>query len=157
MPAWGEKAAEQAKRAQNRTGDAYLTDAVGEGLAAVAYAVLETPADAKPRVWLEARNPLTSMWVRATDIVSARVRETDGDQAEGHFVLEVFVPALCTPDRWLAVAPGASEWFELNAAERLLTFLEETARSEEDEPPAVFVQIHGEAGDKQELLVDRNY
>ncbi|MFH8467403.1 hypothetical protein [Streptomyces sp. NPDC017991] len=88
--------------------------------------------------------------------MSARVRETD-DNGDGKFVLEVFVPGLPTGDRWLTVATGASEWFELNAAEQLLTLLEETARSEDDEPPAVFVTIHGEAGDKDGLALDRNY
>ncbi|MET8454843.1 hypothetical protein [Streptomyces parvulus] len=159
MSTWGEKAAEQAKRAQNRTGEANLTDAVGEGLAAVAYAVLQASADAKPRVWLAARNRSTDMWLRVTDIVSARVRDDagNGQGGEERFVLEVFVPALSTPDRWLTVAVGASEWFELNAAEQLLLLLEETARSEEDEPAAVFIRIHGEEGKKQELAVDRNY
>ncbi|AZM54020.1 hypothetical protein DMA15_16765 [Streptomyces sp. WAC 01529] len=88
--------------------------------------------------------------------MSARVREAD-DNAGGQFVLEVFVLGLPTADGWLTVATGASEWFELNAAEQLLTLLEETARSDDDEPPAVFVTIHGETDDKHGLAVDRNY
>jgi hypothetical protein len=157
VSAWEQKAAAQAKRAENRTGDGQLTDAVGEGLAAVTYAVLRGAFLAqRPRVWLDTRGSSVSTWVRGEDIVSARVREAD-DDADGQFVLEVFVPGLCTADRWLTVATGTSEWFELNAAERLLTLLEETARSEDDEPPAVFVTIQGEANDKRDLAVDRNY
>ncbi|MCX4575892.1 hypothetical protein OHB41_22405 [Streptomyces sp. NBC_01571] len=157
MSAWEKRAAEQAKRAASRTGETLLTDAVGEGLAAVTYAVLQGAFTAKrPRVWLDTRCSAASTWVRGEDIVGARVREVD-DDADGQFVLEVFVPGLSTPDRWLTVAAGTSEWFELNAAERLLTLLEETARSEDDEPPAVFVTIHGETDDKRGLAVDRNY
>ncbi|MER5199414.1 hypothetical protein ACWD3J_18535 [Streptomyces sp. NPDC002755] len=157
MSTWEKKAAAQAKRAENRTGEGQLTDAVGEGLAAVTYAVLQGAFTAqRPRVWLDTRCSAASTWVRGEDIVSARVREAD-DNADGQFVLEVFVPGLSTAARWLTVATGTSEWFELNAAEQLLTLLEETARSEDDEPPAVFVTIHGETSDKHGLAVDRNY
>ncbi|MFF4311691.1 hypothetical protein [Streptomyces sp. NPDC001507] len=157
MSAWEKKAAEQAKRAASRTGEALLTDAVGEGLAAVTYAVLQGAFTAqRPRVWLDTRCSAANTWIRGEDIVSARVREGD-DNADGQFVLEVFVPGLPTADEWLTVATGRSEWFELNAAEQLLTLLEETARSEDDEPPAVFLTIHGETNDKQGLAVDRNY
>jgi hypothetical protein len=94
--------------------------------------------------------------VRNEDIVSARVRET-ADNGAGPYVLEVFVPGLATADRWLTVATGATEWFELNAAEQLLTLLAKTARGEGEEPPAVFVTITGQAEGKQSLAVDRNY
>jgi hypothetical protein len=154
--AWEKKAGALARRAEGRTGDGQLTDAVGEGLAAVAYAVLRGGFTAqRPRVWLDTRSS-AGAWVRGEDIVSARVRDAE-DNGGGRFVLEVFVPGLPTVDRWLTVATGASEWFELNAAEQLLTLLEETARSEDDEPAAVFVTITGEADDKQGLAVDRNY
>ncbi|MFJ3650757.1 hypothetical protein [Streptomyces murinus] len=157
MSEWEMKAAAQAKRAANRTGEAQLTDAVGEGLAAVTYAVLQGAfMTRRPRVWLYTRCSEGNTWVRGEDIVSARVRSTDSDAGE-QFVLEVFVPGLPAADEWLTVAAGASEWFELDAAEQLLTLLEETARSEDDEPPAVFVTIHGETSDKQGLAVDRNY
>ncbi|MEV5786951.1 hypothetical protein AB0L42_39080 [Streptomyces sp. NPDC052287] len=156
MMAWESKAEALAKRAQNRTGDGQLTDAVGEGLAAVAYAVLRGGFTAqRPRVWLDTRSS-AGAWVRGEDIVSARVRKADDNEGEG-FILEVFVPGLPAGDRWLTVATGTTEWFELNAAEQLLTLLEETARSEDDEPPAVFLTIHGEGKDKQSFAVDRNY
>ncbi|MGW4020806.1 hypothetical protein [Streptomyces sp. NPDC005009] len=157
MTAWEKRALEQAKRAQGRTGEAYLTDAVGEGLAAVAYAALQGASTAqRPRVWLDTHGASHGTWVRSESITAARVRETD-DGGSGRFALEVFVPGLTTSDQWLSVATGASEWFELNAAEQLLTLLEETARSDDDEPSSVFITIHGEASDKQTLAVDRNY
>ncbi|MET7306541.1 hypothetical protein ABZS68_05260 [Streptomyces sp. NPDC005571] len=156
MFAWEKKAGALARRAENRTGDSQLTDAVGEGLAAVAYAVLRGGFGAArgPRVWLSTRS-MTGAWVRSEDIVSVHVREA-ADKGAG-FVLEVFIPGLATADRWLTVATGESQWFELNAAEALLTLLEDAARSEEDRLPAVFVTITGEADDKQGLTVDRNY
>ncbi|MER5542116.1 hypothetical protein ABT072_06490 [Streptomyces sp. NPDC002589] len=157
MMVWEKKAEAQANRAENRTGEGQLTDAVGEGLAAVTYAVLQGAFTAqRQRVWLDTRCPSVGTWVRGEDIVSARVREADND-GDGRFVLEVFVPGLATSDQWLTVATGTSEWFELNAAEQLLTLLEETARSQDDEPPAVFVTIHGEVDGKDSLSVDRNY
>ncbi|MFD7980855.1 hypothetical protein [Streptomyces sp. NPDC059071] len=88
--------------------------------------------------------------------MSARVRQESQDGVPG-FVLEVFVPGLATAEQWLTVATGQSEWFELNAAERLLTLLEGVARSEDEDLPAVFVSVHGEAAGKSSLEWDRNY
>ncbi|MFD7981229.1 hypothetical protein [Streptomyces sp. NPDC059071] len=155
MSAWEKKIRALARRAENRTGEAELTDAVGEGLAAVAHAVLRTGFSQGPRVWLDTRTPSTT-WVRREDVVSARVREEPQDGAAG-FILEVFVPGLATAEKWLTVATGNSEWFELNAAEDLLTLLEKIARNEDEDLPSVFVSVHGEADGKLSLAWDRNY
>ncbi|MFD3530088.1 hypothetical protein [Streptomyces sp. NPDC058664] len=155
MLAWEKKVTALARKAENRTGDAHLTDAVGEGLAAVAYAVLRRGVSQGPRVWLGTRAS-SGTWVRCEDIVSVRVREEQQD-GNSEFALEVFVPGLASAEQWLIVATGKSEWFELNAAERLLMLLDEIARNEDEEAPTVFVSVHGEAADKGRLEWDRNY
>lgn len=152
---WQKKASALARRAENRTGEGQLTDAVGEGLAAVVYAALGRAARQGPRVWLETRAPFGAL-VPREDILSARVRKEPQEESEG-FVLEVFVPGLATAEQWLTVATGTSEWFELNAAERLLTLLETVARKEGEQLPAVFVSVYGEDADKTSLSWDRNY
>ncbi|MCX4800598.1 hypothetical protein OG594_02735 [Streptomyces sp. NBC_01214] len=151
---WQKKASSLATRAENHTGEAHLTDAVGEGLAAVVYAALGA-AKQGPRVWLETHAPFDSL-VPHESILSARVRKEAQEESPG-FVLEVFVPGLATAEQWLTVATGASEWFELNAAERLVELLETVARTKGEELPAVCVSIYGEDADKRALSWDRSY
>ncbi|MCX5074982.1 hypothetical protein OHA84_15880 [Streptomyces sp. NBC_00513] len=152
---WQKKASALARRAENRTGEGQLTDAVGEGLAAVAYAALGRVSRQGPRVWLETRAPFGAL-VPHADILSARVRKEPQEESLG-FVLEVFVPGLATAEQWLTVATGTTEWFELNAAEQLVTLLETVARDESEELPAVCVSVYGEDEDKRSLSWDRSY
>ncbi|MET3988112.1 hypothetical protein [Streptomyces sp. PvR034] len=152
---WQKKASALARRAENRTGEGQLTDAVGEGLAAITYAALGRAAKRGPRIWLETHAPFGSL-VPHDNILSARVRkETQGDSSG--FVLEVFVPGLATAEQWLTVATGTSEWFEVNAAEKLLALLEEQARDEGEELPSVCVSVYGEESSQRALSWDRSY
>jgi hypothetical protein len=95
------------------------------------------------QVWLNTRaEGQPGVWVRSDEVVGARVRNLAPRETDEKFLLEVLAPSL-SPS-WLAVANGASEWFELNAAERLLSLLAEITRDESEQAPAVFVSIHGE-------------
>ncbi|WP_030870559.1 hypothetical protein [Streptomyces sp. NRRL S-37] len=122
------KAAELAQTAESRFGQDQITHTTGEGLAAIANALMALAGPpASPTVWLEVGTGTTSSWIRSDDIVGARVRQTAGDEEQ--FLLEMFVRGLATPDEWLLVAQGSTEWFELNAAEELLTALESSPRT----------------------------
>ncbi|MGW7414297.1 hypothetical protein [Streptomyces sp. NPDC054863] len=152
------QAARLAGRAANYQGQDALTDAAGEGLAAIAYAVLEAAGASRPQVWLEvsSRPPAQSVLVRKDDIVGVRVRAKDSqDGGEEPFRLEVFVHRL-EQLGWLQVADGASEWFELGAAEELLRQLQDIASTEDgSEYPTVFVNVRGE--NDGSLDMDRSY
>ncbi|MFJ6770957.1 hypothetical protein ACIQOV_08315 [Kitasatospora sp. NPDC091257] len=149
------KASVLAKKASLRTGADLLTDAAGEGLAAVAHALLGSlPNRMGSQVWLEVRAGWPtgqSMLVRGDRITAVQVREWDGQ-----FLLEVFVEGHGPGGQWLAAATGAGEWFELNAGEALLTLLAEIVRDEQENLPAVFLRVEGRVDDKHELLIDRN-
>jgi hypothetical protein len=147
-----------AAKAKQRTGEEYATDAAGEGLAAVAYALLGSlPNRRSPQVWLEVNSADSEarMVVRADRIIGARVHAAAPE--EERFFLEVFVPEMSDQSRaqWLVVAEGRGEWFELNAAERLLLLLAETARDED--VPAIILTVHGLVNGKDELSVDWGY
>jgi hypothetical protein len=106
------------------------------------------------QVWLGTRaEGQPGVWVRSDEVVGARVRNLAPRETEEKFLLEVLAPGV-SPN-WLAVANGTSEWFELNAAERLLYLLAEITRDESEQAPAVFVTIHGEKDDS--LNVDRTF
>ncbi|MET8626604.1 hypothetical protein ABZW30_23075 [Kitasatospora sp. NPDC004669] len=144
-----------ARKADERTGENYVTEATGEGLAAVAHALLGSlPSRRSPQVWLSVRADAAAsrMQVRGDRITAARVRGGDGE-----FTLEVFVDGFGPGGQWFVVTEGTGEWFELNADEALLTLLAETARGDEEDVPAVFLLVGAPADGKDELMVDRNY
>lgn len=116
------------------------------------------PLTAGPRtattaqVWLDTRvEGQPHVWARSDQIVGVRVRNLAPRETEEKFLLEVLAPSV-SPS-WLAVVNGTSEWFEQNAAERLLSLLAEMARGESGEAPAVFVTIRGEHNER--LVVGR--
>ncbi|MFI5534207.1 hypothetical protein ACIA8O_37295 [Kitasatospora sp. NPDC051853] len=140
--------------AQGRTGSDSLTDAVGEGLAAIAHTLLGSLASQRgPQVWLEVstgQTNVSTMQIRTDRIVGTRVRAKADEQQQ--FVLEVLVPEVSEPGPWLAVAEGTGEWFELNASERLLNLIQEVTRDDEDpNAPVSVIRVFGQAKDKNEL------
>ncbi len=150
------QAARLATKADSRTGTELITEAAGEGLAAIAHALLAgLPNQRNPQVWLQVAPLEDTMLVRADEVVAVRVR-SDKDHS---FALEVFVPELSGPtrDAWLRVCNGTGEWFELNAADQLSILLAETACSDEPHTRAVVLNVSGPAEGKRDLSVDRNY
>jgi len=150
------QAARLATRADSRAGSELITEAAGEGLAAIAHALLAgLPNQRSPQVWLQVAPLDDTVLVRADRIVAVRVRP-DKDRS---FALEVFVPELSGPTRntWLRVCDGTGEWFELNAADQLSILLAETACGDEPSTRAVVLNVSGPAEGKSGLSVDRNY
>lgn len=139
--------------ANERSGEEYLTHAAGEGLAAIAHALLGSfPSRRSPQVWLEVQSDQSDVrttQIRADQIVGARVRQAVSEEEK--YVLEVLAPDVTAPGRWLAVAEGTGDWFELNASQELLNLLEETARGDEPHSPVVVLRVFGQSEDKYEL------